>query len=270
MKKRLLGTMLALVALSAFAAHAAKPADDINEGHIDLLPAAYDDFMKMTRGPGPTEEEVGDADSFGRDKTYLGVAQTNPVIIQADCSGADPDDICIEHAVPPALTSVDEEGLGMIELPEKATKSFLCFTFTQFSTWIWGNSTGSTQTGNMGLFLTVQVENDALNGLNNPDGFPFNGSLFLDNAGVPTPSGIVVSTRQHTLPDGAFELQRDRTTRSCTGGIVSARLLRAYGLTEGQIKDFFKEPMTLSFGVQGSVRMTELVQFFGGIRVYGD
>jgi len=122
----------------------------------------------------------------------------------------------------------------------------------------------------MGLYLTVQVENDALNGLNDIDGNPFNGSLFLDNAGVPTPAGILVSTSQHTLPDGAFELQRERTTRSCTGGIVSARLLRAHGLTDAQVKDFFKEPMTVSFGVRGSVSMTELVHYFGGIRIYGD
>jgi hypothetical protein len=270
MKKSLWGTMLALVALSAFAAQAAQPADGINEGHIDMVPATHTDFMRMAGGAGLTEEEVGDVDSFGRDKTYLGVAQTTRVIIQADCSAAGPDEICIEHAVPPASTLVDEEGLGMIELPGKASNSLLCFTFTQFSTWYWGNSTGSTQTGNMGLFLTVQVENDALIGLNDIDGNPFNGSLFLDSAGVPTPSGILVSTSQHTLPAGAFELQRERTTRSCTGGIVSARLLRAHGLTEAQVKDFFNEPMTVSFGVRGSVSMTELVQFFGGIRVYGD
>lgn len=270
MKKSLWGTMLALVILSAFAAHAAKPADGIDEGYIDMLAASRGEFMKMALESALTEEEVGDVDSFGRDKTYLGVVPTNPVLIQADCTGADPDDICIEHAVPPAGTSVDEEGLGTIELPARASNSLLCFTFTQFSTWLWGNSTGSTQTGNMGLFLTVQVENDVLNGLTNIDGFPFNGSLFLDNAGVPTPSGIVVSTRQHTLPDGAFELQRERTTRSCTGGIVSARLLRAHGLTDAQVRDFFKEPMILSFGVRGSVSMTELVRYFGGIRVYGD
>ena len=264
------GMMLALVALFAFAAQAAKPADGINEGHVDMLPAVHADAMRMPGGAGLTEEEVGDVDSFGRAKTYLGVVQTTPVIIQEDCTGAGPDEVCIEHSMPPAGTSVDEEGLGTLELPGKATSSLLCFTFTQFSTWYWSNNTGTTETGNMGLYLTVQVESDALNGLNNIDGFPFNGSLFLDSAGVPTPTGIIVSTSQHTLPDGAFELQRERTTRSCTGGIVSARLLRAYGLTEGQIKDFFKEPMTVSFGVQGSVRMTELVQFFGGIRVYGD
>ena len=56
----------------------------IDEGRTDMLRATYDDFM---RGPGggPTEDEVGDADPFGRDKTYLGVAQTTPITIQADC-----------------------------------------------------------------------------------------------------------------------------------------------------------------------------------------
>ncbi len=267
MKKILLGMMFALL---AFAAQAQKPGGGINEGGVDMMPTTYGDFMRMAEKGGPTEEEVGDADSFGRNKTYLGVAQTNPVIIQADCSAAGPNDICIEHAVPPAGTSVDETDLGMIELPQKASNSILCFSFTQFSTWLWGNSTGSTQTGNMALFLTVQIENDVLNGLNDANGNPFNGSLFLDNAGVPTPAGIVVSTSQNTLPVGAFELQRERTTRSCTGGIVSVNALEAQGLTDKQIKDFFKEPMTVSFGVRGNVSMTEFVSFFGGIRIYGD
>ena len=272
MKKSLWGTSFIVLGLWIGTAHAAKPSAEIDEGQADLLRSTYSDFMKAAGGaaPGVTEDQVGDVDSFGRDKTYLGVAQTIPVIIQEDCTGADPDEVCIEHSVAPASTSVDEEELGAIELPGRASNSLLCFTFTQFSTWFWSNFTGSTQTGDMSLFLTVQIENEALNGLNDGNGNPFNGFLFLDGAGVPTPTGIIVSTSQTTLPDGAFELQRERITRSCTGGLVSARLLRAEGLTENQIKDFFKEPMTVSFGVRGSVRMTELALFFGGIRIYGD
>jgi len=259
-----------MFAMFAFAAHAQKPAGGINEGGADMLPKTHAEFMRIAEKGGPTEEEVGDADSFGRAQTYLGVAQTNPVNIEADCSWAGVDDVCIEHAVPPGTTIVDEADLGSLELPEKATNSFLCFTYTQFSTWWWANSTGSTQTGSMGLYFTTQIQNDVLIGLNDSNGNPFNGVLFLDNAGNPSPAAIIVSTSQHTLPDGAFELQRERTTRSCTGGIVSARSLRAQGLTDKQIKDFFKESMTVSFGVAGNVSMTEFAFFFGGIRIYGD
>ena len=258
-----------LLFLCATAVCAQRPADvmtGLDEWAVDAQPAG-----RVMIKAGPTAAEVGDADSFGNEKTYLGVAQTAGVTIQDDCTGFDPAaGVCIEHAAPPGTTSVDETGLGTIELPKKATDSILCFTFTQFSTWVWVNSTGSQQTGSMGLFLTVQIENEALIGLSDPGGNPFNGFLFLDGAGIPTPAGIVVSTSQTTLPDGAFEIQRERTTRSCTGGIVSANSLRAQGLTEAQIKDFFDEPMTITFGVAGSVSMTDFASFFGGIRIYGD
>ena len=265
MKKILVATMFFFCTAVVYGQNRAGAFYGVDEGSVDLLPPRV--MVKAA----PTEEEVGDADSFGNEKIYLGVAQTLGVVIQADCTGFDPAaGVCIEHAAPPGVTAVNETDLGMIELPKKATDSILCFTFTQFSTWAWANSTGSQQTGSMGLFLTTQIENDVLNGLSDPNGNPYNGSLFLDNTGTPTPIGIVVSTSQTTLPDGAFEVQRERTTRSCTGGIVSANSLRAQGLTESQIKDFFDEPMTIKFGVAGSVSMTDFAQFFGRIRIYGD
>src|SRR5262245_33322469 len=37
----------------------------------------------------PTVEDVGDADSFGRNVIYLGLAQTLPVTVTDDCTGSD-------------------------------------------------------------------------------------------------------------------------------------------------------------------------------------
>lgn len=260
--------MLCISAANAAPSAGGKPVG-LNEGQTDLL-AARADVMRALKA-GPTEAEVGDVDSFGRSQTYLGLSQTKPVVLQADCTGSDPAfEACVETNPAPAATPVDESNLGMIELPKHASNSILCFTFTQFSTWLWFNSTASQATGDMSLYLTVQVENDALNGINDINGNPFNGFLFLDGVGVPTPTPIIVSTHQHTLPAGAFEIQRERNTRSCTGGIVSARSLRAQGLTDQQVKKFFKEPMTISFGAAGSASLVDFATFFGGIRVYGD
>ncbi len=212
-----------------------------------------------------TEDEVGDVDSFGEDKIYLGVRQTTPVIIQADCTGSDPaNERCIVPNPAPGSTVVDETGLGTIELPKKATNSLLCFTFTQFNTYAFSNPTAANALADMGLALTVQIENPTLIGLVDNDGNPFNGTLFQQ------PIPIFVSTEQTTLPPGAFEIERERVTRSCTGGLVSARSLRAQGLTDKEVKDFFKSPMTISFGVQGSVSLVDFAIFFGGIRIYGD
>src|SRR5262245_16762007 len=37
-----------------------------------------------------TDDDVGDADSFGRNVTYLGLAQTMSISVQDDCSASDP------------------------------------------------------------------------------------------------------------------------------------------------------------------------------------
>jgi hypothetical protein len=55
------------------------------------------------------------------------------------------------------------------------------------------------------------------------------------------------------------------------GGIISEAALRdAYGLSDSVIKDFFKNPITVSFGTAGDVSMTTSVSYFAGIRLYGD
>ncbi|NND44910.1 MAG: hypothetical protein HKN58_06270 [Xanthomonadales bacterium] len=235
------------------------------EANVDRLNAIKEVASMRAATSALTVEDVGDVDSFGRAKIYLGVEQTRGVTIQADCTGWDPaSGPCIETAPAPGVTLVDEFDLGSISLPANATNSILCFTFTQFATWGWFNPTASTATARMALWATVQIENDALLGLNNANGVPFNGKLFVD------PIPIIVSTHEHTLPAGAYEVQRERSTRSCTGGIVNTRTLAAEGLTDMQIKDFFKEPMTVTFGTEGSVSLVDFAVFSVGARLYGD
>lgn len=278
MKKILTGmALLMCVAL----VHAENPAPiEFEAETVDLLPAAPTgevDFslraMEMPIGdltamaPKVTEDEVGDPYSFGRAKTYLGVAQTTSVTIQADCSAHPPDaGPCIETAPAPGVTSVDESDLGSIELPKKATKSLLCFTFTPFVNWQWSNFTGSPQTAQMFLRPTVKIESEVLldPSLIDPGtGLPFNGVL-LD-------STISSFLQSRTIQDGETDFQFRALTRSCTGGIVNVRALRdSYGLPENVIKKFFKKPIKVSFGVRGSVSMVDYASYSTGIRLYGD
>jgi hypothetical protein len=37
-----------------------------------------------------------------------------------------------------------------------------------------------------------------------------------------------------------------------------------------QAKQFFKKPMTFTFGAQGSMRIVDFANYFYGIRLYGD
>ena len=213
-----------------------------------------------------TEETVGDPDSFGRAQTYLGLAQAT-VYIEPDCSLLRPEATpCVDLAPAPAVTNVDEADLASIVLPGKATNSLICFTFTPFATWQWDNTTGSTQTGQMFLRPAVRVESSVLEdpGLIDPNtGLPFDGVLF--------DSTISTFLQTRTLDPGESDLEYRAMTRACTGGLVSTRVLRdSYGLSEALIKDFFKNPITLSFGVRGNVAMMADVSYSVGIRLYGD
>jgi len=224
-------------------------------------------LMKAMGAPGVTVDTVGDPDSFGRAKTYLGLAQTQVVSLQADCTGFPPEaGVCIETSPAPATTTVDEPDLATIELPGKATNSILCFTFTPFAQWQWANSTGSPQTAMMFLRPRVRIESDVLDDpslIDPATGNPFNGVL-MD-------STISTFLQSRTLNDGESDFQYQATTRSCTGGLVSVRALReGYGLSDSVIKDFFKNPITITFGVYGYVAMVTDASYFVGIRLYGD
>jgi hypothetical protein len=213
-----------------------------------------------------TEESVGDPDSFGRAQTYLGVVQAG-VRLEPDCSLFPPDGVpCIELAPAPAVTSVDEADLGTIQLPGKATNSLICFTFTPFGSWEWFNGTGVSQDARMFLRPAVRVESAVLAdpSLINPvTGLPFDGVL-LDTT-------ISTFLQARTLDPGESDLQFRSTTRACTGGLVNPRVLRdAYGLSDSLIKDFFKDPITLSFGVRGDVSMVTSASYSVGVRLYGD
>lgn len=261
--------------------HAEPPTPiELDAQSVDLLPAAPDgevDFrlraMKMPIGDltamasKDTDGEVGDPYSFGRAKIYLGVAQTEVVAIQADCSTSPADGgPCIETVAAPGLTLVDESDLASIELPEQATTSILCFTFTPISNWQWSNSTGSPQMGQMFLRPTVKIESEVLlnPALINPQtGLPFDGVL-LD-------STISTFLRYRTLQDGEIDFQYHAATRACTGGLVNVReLSERYDLPAKVIERFFNEPITVSFGVRGSVSMVDFANFSVGVRLYGD
>ncbi|MCP4901837.1 MAG: hypothetical protein GY906_33145 [bacterium] len=275
MKKKILG--VAVMSMCAVGAFAEPPVPiEIAEQSMDVSyhttePSLADSFVyddsATAKRPRVTEETVGDPYSFGRHKTYLGVAQTEQVVFQADCSTYPTDyGRCIEPLPAPATTSIDETDLGSIELPRKSTKSLLCFTFTPFANWQWSNYTGSTQTAQMFLRPSVRIESEVLNdpALIDPGtGLPFNGVL-LD-------STISTFLQMRTLDPNETDFQFRATTRSCTGGLVNVRALRdTYGLPASVIKKFFKKPIKVTFGVRGSVSMVEHASYSVGVRLYGD
>ena len=222
--------------------------------------------LAITAAAAPTVEEVGDADSFGRNVTYLGLAQTQSVLITTDCTGSDPTlERCIVANPAPAPTSFNEADLATISLPAKASKSLLCFTLTPFVGISWSNTLATPANARFAANALITIDNEVLDDptLIDPNtGLPFGGVLNL---------GLSTFSDNHTLQPGEFDSKSLFMTRSCIAGIVSKRaLVENYGLTETQAKDFFKKPMTLTFGARGTVALAEFANYFYGFRLYGD
>jgi hypothetical protein len=213
-----------------------------------------------------TPEDVGDADSFGKNVTYLGLAQSLAVTLADDCTGTDPlVERCTVQNPAPALTTVIEDDLAVINLPAKATKTLMCFTLTPSIYVDWANFTGVQQTARFNASALISIENPVLADptlIDPVTGLPFNGVL-----------EIALSTWSHvqTMPDNATEIERSMQTRSCLAGIISRRVLVSdYGLTDTQAKEFFKKAMTLRFGARVTAAMSQYTNYFYGIRLYGD
>jgi hypothetical protein len=219
-----------------------------------LLPAA------------PTTAEVGDAESFGKHVIYLGLAQTLPVTLTDDCTGSDPTlERCIVQNPAPAITTFNEAGLATVSLPAKASKSLLCFTMTPFIFVDWQNTTGAPALARFNATADITIANPLLDdpALIDPGtGLPFGGAIHVS---------LSTWNNTHTLQSGEIDTERSMQTRACIAGIISQRsLVDNYGLTATQATDFFKKPITLTFGSRGSVALSTFTQYFYGFRVYGD
>lgn len=239
--------------------HAKKPAARV-AAPLVLAPGL------VTAAAAPTPEDVGDADSFGRNVTYLGLAQTLAVTLADDCSGSDPTiERCIVNNPAPLSTNFDEAGLATMNLPAKATKSLICFGLTPFISVNWSNPTAAMQTARFTATATITIDNEVLDdpALIDPGtGLPFGGVLEL---------GLSTWHNTHSIEPGEFENERSSQTRSCIAGIVSKRALAdGFGLSETQATQFFKKPMTITFGARGSAQSSEFTNYFYGIRLYGD
>jgi hypothetical protein len=219
-----------------------------------------------TAAAAPTVDEVGDADSFGRNVTYLGLAQTLGIVVTDDCSTSDP---TVEHCIvanpAPAATTFDEDALATINLPAKATKSLICFALTPFVQVQWENNLATPALARFSANAVITIDNEVLDdpALIDPNtGLPYGGVMTL---------GLGTFRDLHTLQPGEIDSKSYQMSRSCIAGIVSKRsLVEGSGLTEAQATQFFKKPMTITFGASGLFALSTFANYFYGIRLYGD
>ncbi|HEU5137611.1 MAG TPA: hypothetical protein VFU13_20880 [Steroidobacteraceae bacterium] len=266
---------ISVVSLSAAAAPARSPAIE-NSPDILSPPQLKRPSNRASMPPllvpnlaaaaAPTIEDVGDADSFGRNVTYLGLAQTVPVVVVDDCTGSDPEfERCVPANAAPATTSFNEAGLGSIRLPARATKSLVCFALTPFIQVQWDNLLAAPATATFIANARITIDNDVLDDptlIDPATGLPFGGVLSL---------GLSTFVDFHTMQPAESDLKVFTLSRSCIGGVVSKRsLIENFGLSETQATQFFRRPMTFTFGSSGTVGLTTFATYFYGIRLYGD
>jgi hypothetical protein len=213
-----------------------------------------------------TVDDVGDPDSFGRNVTWLGLAQTLAVTVLDDCSASDPTvERCLVANPAPAPTTFNEDGLATMNLPAKATKSLICFALTPFIQVQWENFLAAPAQARFSGNALITIDNEVLDdpALINPDtGLPFGGVMTL---------ALSTLTDLHTLQPGETDFKSYQTSRSCIAGLVSKRsLVEGFGFTETQATQFFKKPMTITFGARGTFALSSFASYFYGIRLYGD
>ena len=233
-------------------------------------PAPSADIPLLSSSPsakaGPTDAEVGDADSFARNLRWLGLADAQ-VELTDDCSPfTDPEVGCQVLAPSPAVTSFAFEDLGHVTLPKNATKSLLCYWFSPVLNVSYGNPTVAPVVARLNYNPTLTVENPVLAtpGLIDPTtGLPFGGRLL---------TGMTSSERfQVPLPAGLHISERTRDSAVCIAGFLTRKsLIDLYGLSTAQADEFFKQPTTVRLNVSGQAQYVDFASLYFGLRIIGD
>lgn len=217
-----------------------------------------------------TDDEVGDANSFGRNVIFVGSVQSGVLSFAPDCTPdpmfpPGPNDHCV---VPDAngFASANFPDMGQVLIPAKSVKTLLCHWQTPFASLLYGNSTGVYQGNARATFsATYRIENEVLSDptlIDPTTGLPFGGV-------IETALGSISDTRG--LQPNDFQVYNDNDTRVCNGGLISKRaLMETYGLSDSQATKFFKKDTIITIGVVGSTRHVTDGSVIIGTRFVGD
>jgi CGNR zinc finger len=170
-------TIIAAISTAARAGDVLEPSTDMRrQGRAQQRAAAAQNAQV-------SPADVGDADSFGRNVHFLGLAFTGVTQLQGDCSSpffTGPDDRCFVPNAAPAASLFDVRDVGRMKLPAKSTNSLLCHSLTSQPLWHFSNATANTGNAQFRYLVFVTIENEVLNDPNLIDpttGQPFGGVL---------------------------------------------------------------------------------------------
>lgn len=263
-----------LISLGVYAQQSRQQAlDALERTSADIAPtpsqrrlslSAKDAASSAAAKAGPTLEDVGDVDSFGRNVKWLGV--TNAFITLAPTCD-DPEADCQVLAPSPGITTFEFMDTVSIKLPGKSAHSLLCYWFSPALTINYHNQTAARAIARLRYVPTLTVENEILDDpalIDPTTGVPFGGKLL---------TSMTSSERLETpLEPGVQFSERTRDSAVCIAGFLTRRaLVENYGLTEEQAKDFFKKETTVRLNIQqGSAQHVSFASLVFGLRIVGD
>lgn len=256
--------------------HAAPPTRTIEPGlaaSADLLPDSRRRAQTMTASDAfaakaISDEDVGDADSFGRNVIWLGVTQMNIRLDPSACPKPDPasDSACAVLQPAPAPTSFDFQDVARIVLPGKSSKTILCHWLSPQLSIGYDNPTATAATATLTYTPTLTIENPVLDDpalIDATTGLPFNGRLLTsmtayEHFEVPLQPG-----------DSRYSLERDSAT--CIAGFVTRKsLVQVYGLPPVLADKFFAKQTTIRMNLRGTTQYVGSANMVFGLRVVGD
>jgi len=224
--------------------------------------------MLVILGAHAAPDPLGDADSFGRNVVYLGLASTPNIVFTTNCAGAPlpAPARCVNMNAQPALTPFVENKLTTLTIPAKSTHSLLCFAVTPAITFQFHNQTGVAQpTARFSARPTVIIENEVLNDpalIDPTTGLPFNGRIS---------TSLMTFMQSRNMAANDRDMQQLFVSRTCIEGLISHRALQdVYGLPAQVVDEFFQHPTTLVLGASGDAQLVTNASYYYGLRVYGD
>jgi hypothetical protein len=245
----------------------------IERASPDLVPTAlqrrlsHSNRTVTTRsGTAVTTADVGDADSFGRNVTWLGVTSAFIDLDPACPPPSSPDQLCQTLAPAPSATNFRFVDAARIVLPAKATHSLLCYWFSPVLSVTYDNPTAAPVIARFRYTPTLTVENPVLADptlIDPTTGAPFAGSLLTSM----TSSEFF----EQPVPAGVQFTQHARDSAVCMAGLLSRRaLIETYGLTGAQADEFFRQPTTVRMNIAGSAQYVGAANLVFGLRIVGD
>ena len=251
-------------------------ADARSEGHSPVVGASR---TVGKAGPnnaggttGPTADQVGDADTFGHAVIWDGLLSTGTISFASDCTPQPgdpppgPNDRCVQLNAAPGTTSFDLANIGQMYLPAKTSHNILCHWTSANGVYSLLNSTGVNANARITLSPYLRIQSSVLNDpslIDPTTGLPFNGWL-------ETAPGTTLSDGQ-TLAPGARVTERMNYSRVCIAGAISRQgLIQGYNLTNAQVDAFFKNPLTIQFGLRGSATLVDFASMIYAVRIMGD